>query len=278
MTRTMTALCCAALLTVLPVSASAKGPLPEPDDGPDPRGLTVFGSGIARVAAPSRSSEGPIRRAIEAARPAAYARAVAHARARAADLAARTGLTLGAVQAITSRDQTAELGYGQSEPCFGRRCRAPATVTASVAITFATAQTSAAASTGTALVATALGYAPVRPRRPRSEASIAAAVLRGRLAAGPVAFAAARRSAELAATAAGRAPGQLVAIAEVRRPFEDFNVGAFGSGRYCGYVQRRIVRRDPATGRRRVVRRVRQRRCFAPDRVAVALRVTYLPG
>ena len=74
MPRAIPILLCAALLAWVPTQALAKGPLPEPDEGPDPRGLTLSGSGLARVEAPQRLNEGTIERAIDAARPKALSR------------------------------------------------------------------------------------------------------------------------------------------------------------------------------------------------------------
>jgi hypothetical protein len=118
----------------------------------------------------------------------------------------------------------------------------------------------------------------VQPRDRRSSPSIARALLGARAAATPAALASARRAATATARAAGLALGSLFSVAEVRRSFEDLSVGSFGPGRYCGFVRRPIFRRDPATGRRRVVRRVRARRCFFDRRVAVGLRVTFVPA
>jgi hypothetical protein len=44
MPRLVPMLVCAAALVAIPVQAHAKGPLVEPDDGPDPRGLTLSGT------------------------------------------------------------------------------------------------------------------------------------------------------------------------------------------------------------------------------------------
>ena len=50
MRRLMPFLLCAGLLAASPDPAVAKPPLREPDEGPDPRGLTISGSGVARGA------------------------------------------------------------------------------------------------------------------------------------------------------------------------------------------------------------------------------------
>jgi hypothetical protein len=285
MSRTPPVLLAVAALAALPVTAAAKGPLPEPDEGPDPRGLTLTGVGSAPVAGPRRRSEASIERVVQAARPAAAARAVRDARERATALAAAAGLTLGPIAAVAERDRELEQGFVPTRRwCWldrrsrRQRCNVPASASATVAVTFATAETSAAVPAGRAVTAPGTAAAPVRPRNRRSSPSIGRALLAARAAAAPAALAAARRAAAATARAAGLPLGPLFSVAEARRPFEDFSVGSFGPGRYCGLVRRPIFRRDPATGRRRVVRRIRARRCIFNRQVAVGLRVTFLPA
>lgn len=281
MPRTILTLLCAALFVGVPAAAHAKGPLVEPDEGPDPRGLTISGSGIASVTAPARPSEASVRRAVEAAKPHAISRALGEARERAQALATAAGLTLGDAQAITERDQAVESGFFQERYCSQRRparCRVPLFSAATVAVTFATTETSAAVPAGRALVATGLAGAPVQPRNRRSSASIRHALLAARLAGAPAALADARRDAANIARSGGMPLGGLFSIAEVRRPFEDPTAGSFGPGRFCGTIRRPVFARDPATGRQRILRRITQRRCFFPSSATVVLRVTYLPG
>jgi hypothetical protein len=280
MSRAIPILLCAAALGAVPAAVEAKGPLVEPDEGPDPRGLTLAGSGVASVHAPARLSEESVRRAVEAAKPRAMARAVAQARTRARALARAAGLTLGDVQALTERDAAAELG-SQERYCARSnrpRCRIPLFSAATVSVTFATAQTSTVVPAGRALIATRVAEAPVEPGDRRSSASIRRALLTARLAAAPAALATAMRDARSIARIVGTPPGALFSIAELRRPLEDLAGGSFGPGRFCGTIHRPVFGRDPATGRRRVVRRVAQRRCFFPSSASVALRVTVLAG
>jgi hypothetical protein len=282
MRRLIPLLLCAAALAAMAGRAGAKGPLIEPDSGPDPRGLTLSGTGLAYVTPPARPTDASIRRAVDAAKPRAMARAVAQARARAQALAATAGLTLGDAQAVTERDAATEFGFGEERYCSrGRRprCRVPLFSAASVTVTFATAETSAATPAGRALVSDGDATAPVGPRDRRSSASIRRAMDAARVAAAPLALAEARTDADRLARGTGIPVGTLFSIAEVRRPFEDPGAaGSFGPGRFCGTIRRPIFRRDPATGRRRVVRRVSERRCFFSSTVSVGLRVTYLPG
>lgn len=241
------------LFVLLAPSAIAKGPVLEPEEGPDPRGLTVTGTGVSWGS-----------------KPAAVRRAVADARVRAVALARVAGLTLGDAVAVRERDARAELSY------FYEPRRSPL-VSATVAVTFATTQTAAAAPAGRAVVAAGVGSAAVRPRNRRSSASIRAALTRGRVAAAPAAWREARTDAEALAAATGQRLGAVVAITEVRRANDEYTYGSFGPGRYCGTVRQAIFRRD-SSGRRRIVRRVTRRRCFFPREVEVSLRVTYLPA
>jgi hypothetical protein len=272
---------------VVTAPAAAKPVFVEADDAPDPRGLTVYGSGLARVEPPSRPSERAIERAVTAAEPTAEARAVRGARRRAARLAARADLTLGPIQAVRVTVPDAERFAGAAEYCRivrakgrapRRRCRVPAFATASIRVTFATAETTAAAPTGKAVVASGTGSAPVSGHRQTSP-SIRAAMTRAQLAADPIALAAARRSAAGAAHAARLPLGDVFALAEEpREPFvSDVVSGTFGPGRFCGTFRRVRSEIDPATGRRRIVRGRRIRRCYVPG-VSSVIRVTYLAG
>jgi hypothetical protein len=281
-----------AALTVLlvgtPAPALAKPFFVEPDDGPDPRGLTLSGSGLARVEPPRRLSAKSIERAVDAVKPVAEARAVRAARRRAVVVARVAGLTLGAVQAVSTRVPDTEL-FGPHRYCQSARARAgdrarrlrctvPPFATASIRVTFATDETSAGASTGRAIVGSGSGTAPVRPERQRSPA-IRAALRRAQLAADPAALAAALRRATGAARAAGLRRGSLFALAEEpRQPFsQDILSGTFGPGRFCGTIQRVRFIRDPAGGRPRRVRAPRLRRCYLPG-VSSVLRVTFAAG
>ena len=280
MSRALPVLLCTVLLAALPAAAAAKGPPREPDDGPDPRGLTLSGTGIADVRVSGRPTQAAIERAVAAARPAAIGRAVRRARARAASLAAAARLTVGRAVAVTVRDQGVEQGFiGRERYCARSRrgatrlrCSAPRMTAVTVSVTFATAQTSAAVATGRALVVPGIATVPVLPEDRRSSPSILRAQAAAQDAAAPAALAAAVRTARITAAAAGLPAGTLIAIAEVRRPFEDFSAGSFGTGRFCGVVRRATGRRDPATGRRRMVRR---RGCFFPRELSVGLRLTY---
>ncbi len=282
---TTTLLLLTAVLAGTPGTALAKGLLPEPDQGPDPRGLTVSASDVARVNKPAKLSEETIAAAIEAARPKALARAVAQARARASALTKAAGLTLGDLQAIRDRNPAGgdEGVFFPRTYCRPRRpsgpprCSVPLFAVAAISVTFATSETSAAVGAGRAVIATAADTAPVKPDKRRSSASIREAITHSRLAAIPGAFAAARKRAAQVGRAGGMVIGTPFAIAEVTHQFDEIAFGRFGPGRYCGTFRRTTARRDPATGRPRLIRHRPQRVCSFPNQTSVAMRVTYLP-
>jgi hypothetical protein len=158
MSRSRCLLVASSVAVLLPASAHAQQPAP---------GRTVEATGVAsvKVKAPSdRTHEAPIRAAVEAAEAKALPRALADARSKAADLARLSGMTLGAIVAI-SDTQSSPYGpffYGTfgpdrfcgtlRTPVFkrgkdGKRhrvgtrtrhtCRVPPTVTSTVSVTFA---------------------------------------------------------------------------------------------------------------------------------------------
>jgi hypothetical protein len=279
----------AALALLAPAAAGAKGPVAAPAEGPDARGITVNASALARVVPPRRPSDGTIRRALDAARPAAVSRALNEARRHAARLAQAAGLTLGEVVAI--RQEDAAVGFfgfvEQRDFCRRRgrsrrlRCQVPEFFVASVTVTFATPETNAAPVPDRTVSAAGSGEAAVDPGLRRSSRSIRAAILRATLAAEAPEFAAARQQGEALARVVGAGLGPVLSIAEqpngpYGEPLYAIGVfGPFGVGRFCGTIRRPVFRRDPQTGRRRVVRRVRRHRCFFPREITASVRVTF---
>lgn len=245
----------------VPAGALAKPPLVEPDEGPDPRGLTLQGSGLGRVEVPTRLNERTIRGAVAGARLVAQRDALRNARVRARALAKAAGLTLGTIQAVTDRLSDSERFVGPDRYCRRRGCRVPPFAGASVRVTFATVETSSVAAAGPVIVASGGAFAKPRPKR-RTSPSIRAALGRAQLAADPLALAAARRRATGLAEAAGFTLGSLFALAEEpRQPFfGDLLTGIFGPGRFC-----------------RRAGRTRVRRCYPPAASSV-LRVTFVAG
>jgi hypothetical protein len=271
----------ALLLAILPAPALAQGGFfygpfaPQQEDyGP---GISVDGAGLARVTAPAQLTEESVGEAVDAVRPRAVARAVADARRRAEAIAGALGLSLGSAEAV-------ELGAGfpEREPCRRSRrtgevrCRVPAFTTASATVTFEIVGGAKSSEGAREISATALGSAPAEPRRQTSP-SIRHALFVARSAATPEAARNARANAELAAQGSGLALGPLFSIVEQQNLYGYQPVlGAVGPGRYCRTFRNVIVRRDPETGRRRVVRRGRVRRCFVPPSFQVSLEATYL--
>ena len=257
------------LALALPATASAKGPFVEPDDLPDPRGLTMQGSGLSRVERPKRLSERTIGRAVDAARAAAQAKALRNARRRARALARVAGLTLGSVQAVADRVLDSERFGIPGRHCGRRGCRVPPLAGASVRVTFARSRPRRSLPRR-AIVASGSATVPVHPRR-RNSPSIRAALARAQLVADPLALRSAGRRAAGVAWAADMRPGALFALAEEpRQPFAaDIVTNVYGGpGRFCS---------SPRRGRRaragRPHARSRVRRCYIPEANSV-LRVT----
>ena len=270
----------ALVLAALPAQALAQGPFfgpfgqPQEDYGP---GISVGGAGLARVTAPARLTEESVRQAVDAARPRAVARAVADARRRAEAIAGAVGVSLGSAEAV-------ELGTGfpEREPCRRSRrtqelrCVVPAFTSASATVTYGVVGGAQSSEGAREISASATGSAPTEPRHQNSPA-IRHAIFAARFAATPEAASGARANVELAAQGAGFTLGPLFSIVEQANPYGyEPILGAFGAGTYCGTIRRVTVRRDPATGIRRVVGRRRVRRCFSPRTFQVSLEATYL--
>jgi len=158
MSRSRCLLVASSIVALLPASAAAQ----------QPAGRTVAATGVAsvKVNAPSdRTHEAAIRAAVEAAEAKALPRALADARAKAADLAKLSGLTLGGIESIsdataspygpfgfygtfgpdrfcgTLRTSVFKRGKDGKRHRVGSRtrhtCRVPPTVTSTLTVTFA---------------------------------------------------------------------------------------------------------------------------------------------
>jgi uncharacterized protein YggE len=268
-----------AALVVLaaPATASAQFfPIAE-EAGP---GITISGTGLAHVEAPSRLTELSIQRAVESANTTASRRAMRDARRRAQGMAEAAGVELGAVTEVGLDDAFPQFGPPRTHcrrPRDGsrQRCRVPPFTASKATVTFSIAG-GAEGSDGVTVEAYGSAAIPVEPPDRHSNRSITQAVLEARRAAIPAAAAAARRNAGTAARSAGLELGGIVSLAE-EQPFYPYDVtlGTFGPGRFCGVVRRPIVRRDPDTGRFRVVGRTRRRRCNVPRTVTLRLEAVY---
>ena len=159
---------------------------------------------------------------------------------------------------------------------------------ASIAIAAAAAvlgSPSLALAEGETVSAYGTGQVPVTPKNPKSESSIRAAVAAAQAKSLPLAVANARVSAQAIADAAGLTLGAVMTVQQQANPylFGGFSGGivvAPGNGftgpfngKFCGRVTRAVFKK--VNGRRKVVRRVRERRCFVPGAVANTLEVTF---
>lgn len=245
-------ICAMALAALLPLllarGAEAKFP-PETGAAEPPPGITITGIGFAPKTAD------------------AVAAAVRDSRSRAEAIARALGLGLGAAEEVELPRLTQ---FGSQE--------APAAAAATV--TFPIVGGGTGEDAARSVVATGTASARVRPRNRDRSRSIKAAALQARRVATPKAAATASHSAVTAAAAAGFTLGTIVSVSQVAPlyygpGFYDAALGSFGPGQFCGIVRRPIFRRDPETGLSKVVRRVRQRRCFFQTRYDVELEIRY---
>jgi hypothetical protein len=279
MTIARGALVAALVLAAVPGQALAQGyygPFgPQQEEyGP---GVTASGSGLARVRAPSKVTEDSVHQALVAARRKAISRAVADARKRSEGIAAAVGIPLGSAH-------TVELGPGfrEREPCRRSRrtqelrCTVPAFTSASATVTFEISGGASSDEGARELSASGSHSALVGAKR-RTSPAIRHALFAARDAATPEAAREARASVELAAQGSGLTLGQPFSFVVQANPYGyDTLLGAFAPGIFCGKVTRAVIRRDPETGERELVRRRRVRRCFSPRSLQVTIEATYL--
>jgi hypothetical protein len=269
----------AALTALLAPAAAHAQFFPVQEEAPP--GITITGAGLASVKAPGRLSEGSIDRAVDAAYSTATRRAARAARRRAAAIAAAAGVTLGQTTKLELQDAFSQFGVARSRcrrPRGGRRvrCRVPPFAAAAATVTFSIAGGADESEDAPQVEAYGSAFAPVEPSNPRRNQSIRRAVLAARTAVTPAAAAAARRNVATAARSAGLTLGAPVSISEPREPyFYEPALGSFGPGLFCGVVRRPVFGTDPETGRRRIVRRIRKRRCYFPRPLSLRLEATY---
>jgi hypothetical protein len=251
----------AILLVVLPGTAGAQFSVPlgfpnqEEDYGP---GITVSGAGFAPLGQRDRTT----------------GRAIGDARRRAEAIATALGVSLEGLRSVEVTapfDPRPECGDRR-----GRRCAPLDAVT--VEATFSIAGGPDSDEDAREITGIGAGSAAVDAPR-KTSPSIRRSLRAARLAATPGAAEAARANAESAARAGGLQLGPLFSVVEPTNVYGyEPLLGAFGPGRFCGIVRRVRIRFDPETGTRRVVRRIRTRRCFSPRNASVRLEVTYLGG
>jgi len=228
-------------------------PEQQEDYGP---GITVSGAGFAPLGQRDRAT----------------GRAIDDARRRAEAIATALGVTLGglaSVEVSAPFDPRPECGERRS-----RRCAPLDAVT--VEATFSIAGGPDSSEGAREITGIGAGSAAVEAAR-RTSPSIRRALRAARLSATPGAAEGARANAEAAASAGGLQLGPLFSVFEPSNLYGyEPLLGAFGPGRFCGIVRRVRTRFDPETGTRRVVRRIRSRRCFSPRTASVRLEATYL--
>jgi hypothetical protein len=255
----------AAIVVGLLLPAAGQAKFPAGDESSDPLpGITITGVGLARP-------EGD-----------AVSRAVRDARRRASSIAEAVGVQLGDADQVELRQISQ---FGEPRPCRqggggeSNRC-GDGLEAAAATVTFAIVGGSDGTAAERRILAPGVASAAVEPTDPLRNQPIKRALLAARRTVTPVAAAVARRNARTAALSAGLQLGPIISIAEAPplyygSIFYDAALGSFGPGRFCGFVKRPIIRRDPETGVPRVVRRVRQRRCVIPRPYTLRLEATY---
>jgi hypothetical protein len=256
------------------------GPFPQEEY---PAGITVSGSGLARVIPPARLREDTIEKALARANPVAVARAVRDARRRAEAIARGMGLGAGGVRQLEVNQLFFDRGRHCRRASRGARprCTVPTFAAASVTLTFEIQGGADPEEEGRTLEASASALRPVEPTPPGSEHAIREALLEARDAATPAAAAKARAQISAAAAAASVSVGSLVSIVEQSGfpYYGDASLGTLGARRYCRIVRRRrFLGIDPVTGRPRIERGPPRRRCSFPRRLTVSIEMTYTVG
>ena len=258
MSRLALAASAVAFLAFAPAPALAQGyygPFQPPAEDYGP-GITVSGAGFAPLGHRDRAT----------------ARAVGDAHRRADAIA-------GALRVSTGEARYIELAtpFDPRPACVNKRTGRCAPMDAvSAVVTFAIPGGATSDDDAREVEGTGSAFSRIQVERKTSPA-IRRALRATRLEVTPDAATAARANAEAAGTAAGIQLGPLFSVVEPSTAGYGYDplLGSFGPGQFCGTFRRTIARRDPDTGRFRVVRRVRVHRCYQP-RAAVQLDVTYL--
>lgn len=153
---------------------------------------------------------------------------------------------------------------------------------------------SSALAEGETVVAYGTGQIAVTPTNPKGETSIRTAVAEAQRKATPAALADAKRAAQVIADAAALTLGAVFSVEQQANPYLFGGVGGFGggfsaislssgavsgpfSGKFCGVVKRAVTKRVKVNGaaKTKVVRRVKERKCFVPASIVTTLQVTF---
>ena len=257
MSRLALAASAVAFLALFPAPALAQfyGPFPPPAEDYG-AGITVSGAGFAPLGHRDRAT----------------ARAVGDARRRAEAIATALGVSAGEARAIELITP-----FDPRPACVNRHTRRCAPMDAvSAVVTFAIVGGPTSDEDAREVEGTGTAFSRIQVERQTSPA-IRHAFRATRLAVTPDAARTARANAEAAGSAAGIELGQLFSVVEPSTAGYGYDpsLGSFGPGQFCGTIRRVIGRRDPDTGKFRIIRRERIRRCYKPA-AAVRLNLTYL--
>jgi len=260
------ALLIALLALSLPATAGAQSAPSETADAP--AGITVTGIGFAGTEAFAADQ------------------AIRDARDRAAMVAAALGVEVGPIASVEMPELTQFTRFSQNcERATGRHAKLCRRKAAAAIVTFSirggvTGDVEAMRT----VTADNTASAPVERRDRPSNKWVQRAIVTAREEALGSATVAARQNARTAAAAADLKLGAIVSVAEsapsdallsILDPgFRDPLLGFFAPGTYCGTVTRPTLRRDPETGKRRIVR-VKRRRCVIPSTYETRVEVRY---
>ena len=260
------ALLIALLALSLPATAGAQSAPSETADAP--AGITVTGIGFAGTKA--FAADHAIRDATD----------------RATTVAATFGVGVGAIKSVEMPELTQFTRFSQScESANGRQAKLCRRKAAAAIVTFsiiggATGDVEAMRT----VTAENTASAPVERRDRPSDKWVKRAIATARAEALESAVAGARQNARTAATAADLKLGPIVSVLAttptvsllpfLELGFRDSLLGFFGPGTYCGTATRPTLRRDPETGKRKVVR-VKRRRCIIPSDYETQVEVRY---
>lgn len=257
----------ALLVLPFPVTAGARSATPETADAP--AGITVTGIGLAGTKASAADQ------------------AIRDATDRAAKVAATLGVQIGTIDSVEMPELTQFTRFSERcERATDRRANLCRREAAAAIVRFgirggATGDVEAMRT----VTADHTASVSVEQRDRPSDKWIKRAIATAREEAMESATVAARRNARIAAVAADLKLGPIISVAEIAPSdgflpslfepgFRDPLLGFFGPGTYCGIATRPVLRRNPETGERRIVR-VKRRRCVAPSAYETRMEVRY---
>ena len=153
---------------------------------------------------------------------------------------------------------------------------------------------SSALAEGETVVAYGTGQIAVTPTNPTGETSIRTAIAEAQAKATPAAIADARAAAQRIADATALTLGTVFKVEQQVNPYLIGGFGGFGggfssiafsggvvsgpfNGKFCGIVKRPITKRIKVNSKVKikVVRRVKERKCFVPASIVTTLQVTF---